>query len=140
VQLRLDEGRASADDLAAATERFETRRRELDARYAAVAAEIAEIEGVDSRYRFVVRDPATGRFAPIAQTRPDEPLRLSQVVRAVPANLPDTGGKWGVYASRWWEYLSSHPREANTEGGVFPVIFGTVIMTLLLSVMVVPLG
>jgi phosphate transport system permease protein len=32
------------------------------------------------------------------------------------------------------------PREANTEGGIFPAIFGTVMMVLLMSVMVTPLG
>src|SRR5690606_41285151 len=32
------------------------------------------------------------------------------------------------------------PREANTEGGVFPAIFGTVFMVLLMSVIVPPFG
>jgi len=45
-----------------------------------------------------------------------------------------------VYASRWWEFLSADPREANSEGGVYPAIVGTVIMTLLMSVLVVPFG
>ncbi|VAX39432.1 Phosphate transport system permease protein PstA (TC 3.A.1.7.1), partial [hydrothermal vent metagenome] len=41
---------------------------------------------------------------------------------------------------RWWEFLTDDPREANTEGGVFPVVFGTVLLTILLSIIVVPLG
>ena len=46
----------------------------------------------------------------------------------------------GVYASRWKEFLTAEPREANSEGGVFPAIVGTVVMTLLMSLAVVPFG
>ncbi len=37
-------------------------------------------------------------------------------------------------------FISENPREANSEGGVFPAIFGTVLMVLLMSVIVTPLG
>ncbi len=37
-------------------------------------------------------------------------------------------------------FVTDNPREANSEGGVFPAIFGTVLMVLLMSVMVTPLG
>jgi len=67
-------------------------------------------------------------------------MRLSQIVRIVRADDLSFMEKVGVYTSRWWEHLSTDPREANTEGGVFPVIFGTVMMTILLSIIVVPLG
>lgn len=39
-----------------------------------------------------------------------------------------------------WTFLSDDPREANTEGGVFPAIFGTFVMTLLMSLVVTPFG
>ncbi|HSX82020.1 MAG TPA: phosphate ABC transporter permease PstA, partial [Candidatus Saccharimonadia bacterium] len=39
-----------------------------------------------------------------------------------------------------WVFLSEEPREANTEGGVFPAIFGTFVMTLLMSLAVTPFG
>jgi phosphate transport system permease protein len=39
-----------------------------------------------------------------------------------------------------WVFLSEEPREANTEGGIFPAIFGTFVMTLLMSVAVTPFG
>jgi phosphate transport system permease protein len=48
--------------------------------------------------------------------------------------------KAGLYLSRTWEFFASEPREANMEGGVFPAIFGTVLMVLIMSVAVVPLG
>lgn len=48
--------------------------------------------------------------------------------------------KTGFYVHKFWEFVSDDPREANTEGGIFPAIFGTVMMVLLMSVMVTPLG
>jgi len=67
-------------------------------------------------------------------------LMLSEIVRAYPANRLSFGEKVGVYISRWWEFLVDDPREANQEGGVFPAIFGTVLMTIIMSVAVVPFG
>ena len=45
-----------------------------------------------------------------------------------------------MYFSNIWEFLSQDPREANTEGGIFPAIFGTVMMTLIMAVIVTPFG
>lgn len=50
------------------------------------------------------------------------------------------GGKVSVFASGIWEFLSAEPREANMEGGIFPAIFGTFVMTVLMAVMVTPFG
>jgi phosphate transport system permease protein len=38
------------------------------------------------------------------------------------------------------KFISDDPREANTEGGVFPAIFGTVFMVMLMAVIVTPFG
>jgi phosphate transport system permease protein len=113
---------------------------QLQDEYERVLADIRAGEDADSRQRLVVVEPTNGRFAPIAQTRGDEPMMLSQVVRLVPANQLSVVGKTKVFLSRWWEFLSAGPREANTEGGVYPVIVGTVLMTLLLTIFVTPLG
>jgi len=101
---------------------------------------INELRAKDERYRVVFVEPTTGRLSPKSRSEPDEPMVLSQVVRAVRANELGFGGRMGVYLSRWWEYLSAEPRENGAEGGVFPVIVGTVTLTLLLTVAVVPLG
>ena len=61
-------------------------------------------------------------------------------MRAYPANQLGCSGSWAVYLSRWWEFLCDDPREANSEGGVFPAIWGTVVMTLIMSMAVVPFG
>ncbi|MHC4840821.1 MAG: phosphate ABC transporter permease PstA [Planctomycetota bacterium] len=67
-------------------------------------------------------------------------LLLSRVVRAFRPNELGLGGKLGVYFDRVWEYLLDEPREANTEGGIWPVIVGTVVMVLVMTLLVVPFG
>ena len=46
----------------------------------------------------------------------------------------------GLLARNTWVFLTQEPREANTEGGVFPAIFGTFVMTVLMSLAVTPFG
>jgi phosphate transport system permease protein len=70
----------------------------------------------------------------------EKTIPLSAVVRLYPANALGPIDKFGVYLSRWWEFLSDEPREANTEGGVLPAIFGTFAMTLLMVIVVAPFG
>ncbi|SFB81428.1 phosphate ABC transporter permease PstA [Pseudoalteromonas denitrificans] len=48
--------------------------------------------------------------------------------------------KLGQYFIQLGKFVSDDPREANTEGGVFPAIFGTVFMVMLMAVIVTPFG
>lgn len=48
--------------------------------------------------------------------------------------------KVGRYGKQISKFIVDDPREANTEGGVFPAIFGTVFMVLLMAVIVTPFG
>ena len=65
---------------------------------------------------------------------------LGSIVRAVRPNSMNVLEKTGLYFTRFWDFLSEDPREANTEGGVFPAIFGTVMMVLIMSIVVLPFG
>ncbi|MBU6237274.1 MAG: phosphate ABC transporter permease PstA [Planctomycetes bacterium] len=65
---------------------------------------------------------------------------LSDIVRLIEPNRLSWTGKLGVYGSRWWEFLFGEPREAGVEGGVFPAIWGTIVMTLIMSMVVMPFG
>ena len=67
-------------------------------------------------------------------------INVSQIVRAYQPNSMHLGNKIVVYGQKLWEFLSDEPREANTEGGIFPAIFGTVTMVLLMSIFVTPFG
>jgi phosphate transport system permease protein len=70
----------------------------------------------------------------------EKELPLSQVVRAYRPNSMGVLAKTGFYFSKLWEFIADDPRESNTEGGVFPAIFGTVMMVLIMSIVVTPLG
>ena len=67
-------------------------------------------------------------------------IKVSDVLRTRQPNPMGSLQKSALYLSNLWRFLSENPREANTEGGVFPAIFGTVLMVLLMSVIVTPFG
>ena len=67
-------------------------------------------------------------------------LRLADVLRIWRPNSMNGFEKLTEYVGNLGRFLSEDPREANTEGGVFPAIFGTVLMVLLMSVVVTPFG
>jgi phosphate transport system permease protein len=65
------------------------------------------------------------------------------LVKIVGATMPNAMGlfsKLGAYFHNASSFLLDDPREANTEGGVFPAIFGTILMVLIMTVLVTPLG
>ena len=128
-QEQLDHGKKSAEAKAAASELAEVE--------AAAAKETAE---VNARIK-TLRDE-NDKYVLVVSTADGQPQEISvaQIVRAYPANQLGWGDKMGVYLSRWWEYLWDDPREANQEGGVFPAIFGTIVMTMIMTIMVVPFG
>jgi phosphate transport system permease protein len=70
----------------------------------------------------------------------EKDLRTLEIYRAYPANELGWFGRLGVYASRLWEFVADDPRESNTEGGIFPAIFGTVMMVFIMSLVAVPFG
>lgn len=109
---------------------IEAQRRALQSEYQGFQAQLADF------YRQLGRDSVTMRTADGTQ----KDIALADVVRAYRPNGMGTGQKLAFYFSKFAEFLSDDPREANTEGGIFPAIFGTVIMVLIMSVMVTPFG
>jgi phosphate transport system permease protein len=87
-----------------------------------------------------LRKSRTGSVVFNVEGGKEKELPLEAIVRIVDPNRMGVLSKAGCYLSRVWEYLSDDPRESNTEGGVFPAIFGTVMMVLLMSLFVTPLG
>ena len=111
-------------------ERVEARAAELEARYKTLAEEALRLKERHGRDRIVLADAGGA----------DKEIPLSAVVRVYYANEMSWFEAAGVYLSRWWEFLTDEPREANTEGGVLPAIFGTFAMTLLMVLLVAPVG
>ncbi|MBI4184224.1 MAG: phosphate ABC transporter permease PstA [Proteobacteria bacterium] len=102
----------------------------LERAYAGLTAEAEAIRKEDGKFRLTLAEIG-GK---------EKTVPLSEVVRLYPANDLSLWGKLRVYVSRWAEFLSDEPREANTEGGVLPAIFGTAAMTLLMVLVVAPFG
>ncbi len=101
----------------------------LQERYGVEEARLGELRKSQSASVVVVADGGKEKELPIAQV--------------VDVRFPNAMGglaKTGYYASRVWEFVADDPRESNTEGGVFPAIFGTVMMVLIMSIVVTPLG
>jgi phosphate transport system permease protein len=87
-----------------------------------------------------VRAEVTARLVLVTVDGKEKELPLTQVVRAFRPNDMGRLAKAGHYASNVWSFVSEDPRESNTEGGVFPAIFGTVLMVFIMSLVVTPLG
>ncbi len=109
---------------------IQTEREEWDSRYAVLQEQLRELYGQIERDTVVM----------IAMNGQETEIEVSEIVRAYQPNGMHIGNKLAVYAQKLWEFLSDDPREANTEGGIFPAIFGTVVMVLLMSVLVTPFG
>ena len=82
------------------------------------------------------------RASLVAKTESGSTLEipLAKVVRAFQPNAMSVFDKIAHYGTKVVEFLADDPREANTEGGIFPAIFGTVLMVMLMSVFVTPFG
>ena len=101
----------------------------LAARYRGQEARLAELRQ-SSRQSLIVS----------AAGDKEKELSLAQIVRAYQPNAMGLWAKSGFYLSKIWEFVAGEPRESNTEGGVFPAIFGTVMMVIIMSLFVSPLG
>ena len=131
LELRRRQLESGADGAAAAEVRALAARTEaLEAEYAQLEERLAE--------RYTEASRTSVRLATAAGD--EQELATLEIFRAYRANQLSTAGRARVYASRLWEFLSADPRESNTEGGIFPAIFGTVMMVILMSIMAVPLG
>lgn len=67
-------------------------------------------------------------------------INFSEIVRLYQPNALSLWQKIQHYVMKLVEFVSADPREANTEGGIFPAIFGTVLMVMIMSLIVTPFG
>ena len=102
----------------------------LDQRYQQLQQQLAK------QYRDIRRD----KLVLVDANGTEKTILLAKVVRAYFPNRFTLVEQLGFYFSKAWEFVSEAPREANTEGGIFPAIFGTVVMVLIMSVLVTPFG
>jgi phosphate transport system permease protein len=129
VQARLSGGEGGLQ-VAAAEAREQTIAAEIGRREQTLDEETAKLRGQNAGWA-VEFETASGGVAAVP---------LDAIVRAWQPNRLSLGGSLGVYFSRWGEFLADDPREANSAGGVFPAIWGTVTMTLIMAIFVAPFG
>jgi len=115
---------------AAAQAELDAERAQWNAEYRVLEEKLVALQQQFNRDSITVRT-ADGR---------EQEITLGKVVRAFQPNAMSTPQKLMFYFAKLWEFVSDEPREANTEGGVFPAIFGTVLMTLIMAVIVTPFG
>lgn len=70
----------------------------------------------------------------------EKQMSAAAILEVSQPNAMGTVAKLGHYFSNIWNFLANDPREANTEGGVFPAIFGTIMMVFIMTLLVTPLG
>jgi phosphate transport system permease protein len=127
---RLELEQAKGAEVGAKRTELERRIAEQQERYKARQEELQKLVEATSQSFLTVRT-ADGQ---------EKELRTLDVFRAFRPNRLTLWGRLGVYVSRLWEFVSGDPRESNTEGGIFPAIFGTVMMVFIMSLFAVPFG
>lgn len=115
---------------AAAQAQLDAERAQWDAEYKALEGELVSLYQSFNRDSIVMR----------TMDGQEKEITLDKVVRAYQPNAMSVVDKLGFYFAKVWEFVSDEPREANTEGGIFPAIFGTVLMTIIMAVIVTPFG
>lgn len=131
-KLRLKERKAELDDeLTDAVKADLARQRDaLNADYQVLEKELFELRRQADRDAIKVRD----------MRGVEVEMPMSRVLDVVWPNDMSLLGKIGHWFHQIGKFVSGEPREANTEGGVFPAIFGTVFMVILMAIIVTPLG
>ena len=109
---------------------LKTRRQQLDKEYAVLAKDLEKLYSQFNQGS-ITAETMSGKVIEIP---------LAKIVRAYQPNALNLFEKTVLYIQKVGEFIFDDPREANTEGGIFPAIFGTVMMVLLMSVLVTPFG
>jgi phosphate transport system permease protein len=129
--------------------RLKKRRLELDgvvdpSAYAAIEAEKAALQKTYNKLNARLGELGSqlnrDAITVVTQTGTEMRIPLGKIVRVYYPNTMSVFDKTVMYLAKLWEFVSAEPREANTEGGIFPAIFGTVMMVILMSILVTPFG
>ncbi|AKS42223.1 phosphate ABC transporter permease PstA [Wenzhouxiangella marina] len=130
IERGLEFNQVRGAELESAMAEVNARRAELNADYDVLRQQRNELQRESRRTVLIARD-VNGESVSIP---------VVNIVMASQNNQLGLGGKLAFYGHRIKDFLTGFPREANTEGGIFPAIFGTVTMVLIMSVLVTPFG
>ena len=131
-RLRLKQRRLQLDD-----ELTEERLASLDQQRQSLRADYdALLQQTKRLYQQINRDSIRARVMDGSEVT----IPMEKIVDAWRPNAMSVVQKLGFYFHALWKFVTEDPREANTEGGIFPAIFGTVMMVILMSILVTPFG
>ncbi|WP_094078494.1 phosphate ABC transporter permease PstA [Pantoea latae] len=109
---------------------FEANQAALQRRFTQLSGQLADLQRESQRDALVLRD---------AQDR-QHVIPLAQVVEVWYPNAMSTPQKVAHTLRQIWHFVSDSPADGESDSGAFPAIFGTVLMVLLMSVVVMPFG
>ena len=99
-----------------------------------------QYEQIQVKARGLYQDIRKASLVALTDSGKEVDIPLAKVVRIYQPNQMGLFDKISHYFGKLAEFLADDPREANTEGGIFPSIFGTVMMVMIMSVIVTPFG
>ena len=109
--------------------------------------DLAEKEKLHARFDTLVDELSAAQDALHAPTALfvdasglEKKISLAEIVRQFQPNSMGVFAKTGYYLARLKELFFDEPRESNTEGGLFPAIFGTIMLVFMMSIISFPLG
>ncbi len=131
-QLRLEQKKLQLQNLwdETAEKRIASEKAGLEIEYKKHQTQLSEL------YQKIRRDSLVAK----TENGTELEIPLVKIVRIFQPNTMSAIDKVGHYCVKIVEFLLDDPREANTEGGIFPAIFGTVMMVMMMSVIVTPFG
>ncbi|WP_093327617.1 phosphate ABC transporter permease PstA [Thalassotalea agarivorans] len=110
---------------------------EIDTEIASLNAEYQTLEANLNKLR---EEVSRDKLVMVAMGGEEVTIGFEKILNIRFHNEYGVFSKIGVFMSQIGGFIFDDPREANTEGGVFPAIFGTVLMVLLMTVIVSPFG
>jgi phosphate transport system permease protein len=114
---------------------------EAEAEFAERKAKLeADYEVIKKERDIILHEATRDQFLAKTADGKEVLLPLDHLVRVTRPNEMGVVAKTGDYIKRFWEFMTTEPREANTEGGIFPAIFGTFVMVIVMAIMVTPFG
>ncbi len=130
-QLNSDrKGTTSTDKLGEAYQEEDNRKAALESAMSKAEAELSLLRA-QLEETFLVVEEMTGETHHIP---------LSHILDVWYPNAMNFAEKVFHWGKQLKTFIMENPREVNSEGGIFPAIFGTVFLVLIMSIIVTPLG
>lgn len=130
LELNYLEGDAENSRTAARVATLEEKRTQLQTAYGKLEVQVGQLQ----------RRQQADKLTYILPTGEVRSIDVGDLIYVYEPNNFGFFDKIGFFFKQIWQFLSEDPRDANTEGGVFPAIFGTFVMTVLMSAAVMPFG